>query len=349
MFLLYVWFPCVTQCTSPLLPGVPSASWAPLVGVQSCLRDCSIPFLVRFWTSFVWSAPSSFYSFLQRSSSHVGKAENILHLVHLHSEVQAPLPSCTLCVRKPLRNDMISCFIFSFMWCLLHFCFVPEPAMLRSAHVPVMMLDVCWKQDAAENRSAKKEGVWCTQISTPPPVLACSSLRSSSVVAVSLACSNTSIRSVVFRTFAVERVSQKFHHLGVFSVLVWELPQRSWKVRIRVVLVQCRGGLSAFDNQSMCACLPCLGGIVSWAIALQLRRTTVPMLTLRWRSAKVSEWDGAQRCLRAAAADSLLAFINVFSMVYAARASWQRSAWFKLFHRSNTEITICECQIGGTA
>ena len=102
-----------------------------------------------------------------------------------------------------------------------------------------------------EQQKCKKKGVWCAQISTPPGVLACSSLHSSSVVAVSLACSNTNtvIRFVVFRTFEVERVGQKIHHLVVFSVLAWELPQRSWKVRIRAVLVPCRGGLSAFENR----------------------------------------------------------------------------------------------------
>ena len=47
MFLLCVWFPCAPQCTSPLLPGVLGASWAPLVGAQSCLWNCSILFLVR--------------------------------------------------------------------------------------------------------------------------------------------------------------------------------------------------------------------------------------------------------------------------------------------------------------
>ena len=40
-------------------------------------------------------------AFRQRSSGHVGTAENISHLVLRHSEVQALLPPCTLCVRKP--------------------------------------------------------------------------------------------------------------------------------------------------------------------------------------------------------------------------------------------------------
>ena len=121
--------------------------------------------------------------------------------------------------------------------------------MLRSAHVPVKMLDVCWKQDAAENRSAKKK---VCGVHKSAHLLQCSR----AVRFIHRQSSQSRLRArtrrlgpFFFRMFTVERVSQKFHHLGVFSVLVSELPQRSWKVRIRVVLVQCRGGLSAFDNR----------------------------------------------------------------------------------------------------
>ena len=101
-------------------------------------------------------------------------------------------------------------------------------------------------------------------------------------------------------------------------------------------------------SRSGCCSRP--GTVATWTHNWARMSPSCPnVLTLTWRSAEVSEWDGAQRCVRAAAADSLLAFIFVSSMEDAARASWQRSAWFKLFHRRNTEINKCECQIGGTA
>ena len=134
-----------------------------------------------------------------------------------------------------------------------------------------------------------------------------SSLRSSSVVAVSLACSNTntSIRFVVFRTFVVERVVKKIHHLVVFSLtrLRTSTPELEGTNSCGTRTMS-RRSVRFWEPQessrcpsppSICACLPCLEGIVSWAIALQLRSTTGPVGQLLAQTCW--HWRGdQQRC-----------------------------------------------------